>query len=67
MSEGRYVLWGFSWVNDVPVSRTLLPKTYRALRSWKLAAPEQTGTEMPWEAVGQVCRQLMGAGTVPVP
>ena len=49
VSEARYTLWGWSYINDVTVAFPLFLKAHRALRGWVKASPEFMRDPMPWE------------------
>ena len=56
--DGRYAMYGFAFLYDVPVNKTLLPRAFRALRGWKLCSPETARDAEPWEVAVAVAAWL---------
>ena len=62
----RYAIWGTAFVRGLLVTADSWPRTLRALRGFRLAAPEAEKAPIPWEAVVAMAAAL-ATGRTSVP
>ena len=58
LRDGRYAMYGFAFLYDVPMDKTLLPRAFGAPRGWKICSPETARDAEPWEVAVAVAAWL---------
>ena len=66
VSDVRYAIWGYAFLNDIVIKKHIFPATYAALRGWQRAAPSRERGPMPWTAVVLISHELATNPAAPV-